>query len=61
MTIDVLCKIMSNESLDDITRYAEVNSLLLDTYGEKCLDVSYADMIEDLKKTSWSSSAAEGG
>ena len=61
MTIDVLCKIMSNGCLEDITRYAEVNSLLLDTYGEKCLDVSYADMIEDLKKTSWSSSAGIGG
>lgn len=52
---------MSNESMDEVMRYGQVNSLLLDTYGEKCLGVSYADMIEDLKKTSWSSSAAEGG
>jgi hypothetical protein len=34
---------------------------MLDTYGEKCLDISYADMIKDLRETSWSSSAAEGG
>lgn len=61
VTIDVLCKIMSNDSIDEISRYAQVNSLMLDTYGEKCLDVNYADMIEDLRKTSWSSSAAEGG
>jgi hypothetical protein len=61
VTIDVLCQIMSNDSIDEISRYAQVNSLMLDTYGEKCLDVNYADMIEDLRKTSWSSSAAEGG
>ena len=47
--------------MDEVIRYGQVNSLLLDAYGEKCLGVSYADMIEDLKKTSWSSYAAEGG
>jgi hypothetical protein len=52
---------MSNESTDELSRYAQVNSLMLDTYGEKCLDISYADMIKDLRETSWSSSAAEGG
>ena len=52
---------MSNETVDEVIRYGQVNSLLLDTYGEKCLGVSYADMIEDLKNTSWSSSVAVGG
>ncbi|XP_028402070.1 putative serine protease K12H4.7 [Dendronephthya gigantea] len=61
ITIDVLCKIMSNQSVDEVTRYAKVNSLLLDTYGEKCLDVNFSDMIKDMKETSWSSSASEGG
>ena len=61
VTIDVLCKIMSNKNIDELSRYAQVNSLMLDTYGENCLDVNYANMIEDLKRTSWSSSAAEGG
>ena len=52
---------MSNESMDEVLRYAQVNSLMLNTYGEECLDISYEDMIKDLKETAWSSSAAEGG
>ncbi len=47
--------------MDEVLRYAQVNSLMLNTYGEECLDVSYEDMIKDLKETAWSSSAAEGG
>ena len=46
---------------DTINRYADVNSLLLSTYSEKCLDASYKGMIDDLTKTDWSSSASEGG
>jgi hypothetical protein len=45
----------------ELQRYADVNSLLLDTYGEKCQDFKYDSMIGDLKKTDWKSSAAEGG
>ena len=52
---------MSNSSNDDLLNYAQVNSLLLDTYEENCLDVDYSDMINDLKQTSWNSSASEGG
>lgn len=52
---------MDDKGLDDLSKYAKVNSLILDTYGEKCLDVKYSDMIKDLRQTSWNSSAAEGG
>ncbi|KAL5004772.1 hypothetical protein ScPMuIL_018228 [Solemya velum] len=62
VTIDTLCEIMSNESLGcEVHRYAAVNSLLLDTYSQKCLDYKYSSMINDLKKTDWNSTAAEGG
>lgn len=62
ITIDTLCGIMSNDSLGQpLYRYAVVNNLTLDTYGEKCLDFSYANMINDLKKTEWNSSAGVGG
>lgn len=44
-----------------IQRYANVNSLMLDTYGEKCLDFQYESMIKDLQGTDWASAAAEGG
>lgn len=46
---------------DPVTRYANVNALMLSTYSEKCLDFSYKNMINDLKKTDWNSSASEGG
>ena len=53
---------MTNKSLGQpLYRYATVNNLTLDTYGEKCLDFSYANMINELKKTEWNSSAGEGG
>lgn len=52
---------MNDKSLDDLSKYANVNRLMLDTFGQKCLDVKYSDMIKDLKETSWGSSAAEGG
>ena len=44
-----------------VQRYAKVNSLILDTYGTKCLDFDYKAMIKDLSETSWESSAGEGG
>lgn len=44
ITIDTLCGKMTNEE-QPIDGYAAVNSLLLDTYSQKCLDFSYASMI----------------
>ncbi|XP_046852436.1 putative serine protease K12H4.7 [Xenia sp. Carnegie-2017] len=60
VTIDVLCSIMSNTSTDELSRYAKVNTLMLDTYKEGCLEIKYDDMIEELRQTSWDSSAAFG-
>ena len=62
ITINTLCDIMNNQDIGDpLSRYAKVNSLMLQTYGSKCLDSSYKNMIASLQNTSWSSSASEGG
>ena len=62
ITVKTLCDIMCDDSRGDtINRYADVNSHLLSTYAEKCLDASYKGMIDDLTKTDWNSSASEGG
>ena len=53
---------MGNSSYDsNLSRYAAINSLILDTYGEKCMDISYDGMIKEMKQVSWGSSASEGG
>lgn len=53
---------MSNKSLGQVLfRYAAVNSLILDTYGQKCLDFDYTKMIDTLKQTAWNSSSEELG
>lgn len=44
-----------------IERYAKVNSLMLSTYSQKCLDNSYNKMIKGLQATAWNASASEGG
>lgn len=51
----------NNEMGDPLTRYAALNMLILDTYSQKCLDISYNKSIEELKETSWNSSASVGG
>lgn len=62
ITINTLCDIMNNKDIGDpLARYAKVNSLILQTYGAKCLDSSYKSLITSLQNTSWSSSASEGG
>ena len=62
ITINTLCDIMNNKDIGDpLARYAKVNSLILQTYGAKCLDSSYNNLIASLRNTSWSSSASEGG
>lgn len=62
ITVDTLCNIMNDVGRGDpIDRYAAVNALMLTTYSEKCMDFSYKKMIDDLTKTDWNSSAAEGG
>ncbi|XP_032241066.2 putative serine protease K12H4.7 isoform X2 [Nematostella vectensis] len=62
ITIATVCGIMNDKSLGPaLMRYAKLNSLILDTYGEKCLDASYQNAINSLRNVSWDSSAAEGG
>ncbi|XP_072014566.1 LOW QUALITY PROTEIN: putative serine protease K12H4.7 [Amphiura filiformis] len=56
VTIDTVCDIMGNSSYgDNMARYAAINSLMLDSYEEKCLDIGYDDMIQEMKETSWTS------
>lgn len=43
-----------------VSRLAAVNSMLLKTEGEKCLDYKYDKMIESMKNTSWDSNVASG-
>lgn len=61
ITINTLCGIMDDTSSPALQRYADVNSLLLDAYSQKCQDFEYNSMISDLKKTDWSSDSSEGG
>nr|XP_006823961.1 PREDICTED: putative serine protease K12H4.7-like [Saccoglossus kowalevskii] len=62
ITLDTLCDIMVDESIGDpLHRYAAVNTLMLQTYQTKCLDISYDNMIQEMRQNSWNSSAAEGG
>lgn len=42
-------------------RYAAVNSLILDTYSQKCLDFKYQNFVDGLRQVNWNQSAAEGG
>jgi hypothetical protein len=46
---------------DSLSRYASLNSLILQTYSQSCLDASYNNSIAELKETSWNSSASVGG
>ena len=62
ITVDTLCGIMTDFTRGTaIQRYADVNSLMLKTYSQTCLDFTYKKMIDDMKKTEWSSAAGEGG
>lgn len=62
ITIEIVCDIMVNQSIGTpIDRYAQVNSLLLDAYDQKCLDINYKQMIKNMKEISWNSSVANGG
>jgi len=62
ITVSTLCEIMSDETRgSQVQRYAAVNELLLGVYEQKCQDFKYANMIADLRQTTWNSSASEGG
>ncbi|GLV45531.1 uncharacterized protein CBL_02551 [Carabus blaptoides fortunei] len=58
ITIDTLCDIMTDDKLgSSLDRLANINSLLLDTYEQKCLDYKYDKMINELRNVS---TAGEG-
>jgi hypothetical protein len=58
LTIPKVCYLMTSNSMPDIMdRYAAVNKLILDSYGETCLSFSYNDMIATVRNTSNSSPA----
>ncbi|XP_053402774.1 putative serine protease F56F10.1 [Mercenaria mercenaria] len=62
ITIDTLCEIMTDFTRGSaIQRYAYVNTLLLKTYSQSCLDFKYTKMIEDMRKTDWNSSGRSSG
>lgn len=61
ITIGTVCNIMTNESIgSSVDRYAAVNTLILKTYEEPCLDYKYDKMIEKMKNVSWDGPASSG-
>ena len=60
ITVDTLCRIMTSKE-DALSKYSQINDLILNTYGMKCLDVAFSDFVKSMQQTSWESSASEGG
>ncbi|XP_060598932.1 putative serine protease K12H4.7 isoform X1 [Ruditapes philippinarum] len=61
LTIKTVCDIMTDESRgDNIQRYADVNSLILDTFGKECLNLRYNKLANSLNHTEWGSVSAKG-
>jgi len=52
ITIQTLCNIMNNQSMDALSAYVQVSNLFLSIYGVPCLDCSYSQMITSLQNTS---------
>ena len=62
VTIEGVCDIITDDSISDpLAKYAAVNTLILNTYSQSCLDASYNSSILELMETSWNSSASVGG
>ncbi|WAR11956.1 TSSP-like protein [Mya arenaria] len=58
ITLDTLCGIMNDFTRGTpLQRYADVNTLIMKTYGQKCLDYTYTKMISDMRQTDWKSGA----
>ncbi|KAJ8962948.1 hypothetical protein NQ314_005665 [Rhamnusium bicolor] len=61
ITIDILCDIMTNQTIGaQVRRLAAVNDLIMNAYDQKCLDYKYNTMINEMKNISWDSTVAEG-
>ncbi len=62
LTIDLLCDAMIDKKVKDpLQKYINVNDILLNLQGQKCLDASYDSFITQMKQTGWNESAAVGG
>lgn len=52
---------MLNDSIPNVLqRMINVNNMILDAYGERCLDINYTRMINQYRETSWDSAYAAG-
>ncbi|XP_056420864.1 putative serine protease K12H4.7 isoform X1 [Hyla sarda] len=61
-TIQVVCDIMSNESIGSpYDRYAEVIRSILKAREEKCIEASYHQFLQDMSDIRWEGSASSGG
>ncbi|KAG8322017.1 putative serine protease K12H4.7 [Homalodisca vitripennis] len=61
-SINTLCDIMTNKTIGSpLMRYAFVNKILLNLFGETCVDYKYNKMIEQLKETNWTSQSVSSG
>ena len=47
--------------LDVLQRMVNINDMLLNAYGQQCLDAGYMSVVQQLRNTSWNTSASEGG
>ncbi|KAM3932420.1 putative serine protease K12H4.7 [Leptodactylus fuscus] len=62
ITIQVVCDIMSNESIGSpYDRYTNVIQTIMKSKGEKCIEASYQQFVKDMRDISWESSASAGG
>jgi len=50
--ISYVCNIMENSTVDPLTAYVQINNLFLQQAGTPCLDISYQDMIDQVKNVS---------
>ena len=46
---------------DALSRYAKVNEIVIKDYGQTCLDVSYSNLINQLKAVSWNDIGVQSG
>ena len=54
ITFESLCSIMTDESRGDtIQRYADVNTFVMDTLGQRCLNIRYDQRASSLNRTSY--------
>lgn len=61
-SIDDVCNVMRNTSMGTpLDRLAQVNSMIMEDQGEKCLDYKYDNMISELRATNWDADGVING